>query len=382
MRKLKNVIPVFSRILIPTLCIMFFTIACSPETGIIASGGGNGLTGFYTTPSTVNDTVDPVYTGIAYSQTKFVPPDGKYLLIGGQDKIMIADIPSAWTYSAGGYAHYFAVCDSNGIWSDCYIEGDHSNTQNAKWIADTHTNSILQMAMWIVGTNKYGVDFPANTTNHVYDIYLLSFCNFAKTCNRPIFLRIGYEFDGPHNMLDPGPFTNAYRYMVDYIRAQGVSNVAFVWHSWNNYTYNGHPIMSWYPGDDYVDWFGMSVFRDHVWDGNYMSYLDSFVNLAKTHLKPVMISESCPNGGITNNNYETWNRWFVPYFNYIHKKNIKAFSYINCNWDLIGMYGGQGWGNTRVQDYPLILTQWRNEISKDKYLKESTNLFPLLGYTN
>ena len=344
----------------------FFTLACfaacSADTGIVAP----------------ENTAGP-----GYSQTKFVPPEGKILLIGGQDKIQINDIPSAWDFSPGGYAHYFAVCNSNGIWSDCHIEDDPSNTQNAKWIADNHPNSVLQMAMWMVGYAMGWDNFCAKTTNGDYDAYLLSFCDFAKAVNRPIYLRIGYEFDGPHNVLAPGEYVAAYRYIADFIRISNhVSNVAFVWHSWNNYTYNGYPIMNWYPGDGYVDWFGMSVFHDHVWDGNYMSYLGSFVNLARAHSKPVMICESCPNGGITNNGYETWNRWFVPYFNFIHSNNIKAVSYINCNWDLIGMYNGDGWGNTRVQDYPLILTQWRNETSKDEYLKESTNLFKLLGYTN
>ncbi len=367
----------------PLLFLFILTLflpACDTGMGVIGESGG--LSGPYSIPRAVNASADPAYTGIVYSQTKFVPPDGTYLLIGGQDKSNIGQIPSAWSLDPGGYAHYFAVNSSNSIWSDFNYEGDPMNLQNAKWIADTHPNAVLQMAMWMVGADMGWDNYPAKTTNGDYDVPFQSFCDFAKTYNRPIFLRIGYEFDGPHNKLQPGEYTNAYRYIVDFIRSRGVTNVAFVWHSLNNTTYGNHPVMSWYPGDDYVDWFGLSVFRGHVWDDVIFSYLETFVDLARSRSKPVMIAESCPNGGITNNNYETWNRWFVPYLSYIHKKNIKAFSYINCDWDKTVLFGTWGWGNTRIQDYPLILTQWKAEISQDKYLKESAGLFQLLGWTN
>lgn len=378
LRQTRTILPLLS-----AFSIFLFVFSCTLSAGDNVPVS-DGLKGSHTVPLTVDQTVDPAYTGLTY-QSRFVPPDGKFLVIAGQDKLNIAQIPADCGYSAGGYAHYFAVSESNGIWSDKVNGGDPHDTQNAKWIADTHPDSVLQMAMWMVGKDMGWDDYPYLATNGNYNAAFQSFCDFAKAYNRPIFLRIGYEFDGPHNKLSPGPYVNAYRYIVDFIRITNhVTNVAFVWHSWNNYTYNSYPIMDWYPGDGYVDWFGMSVFLDHVRDGNISPYLDSFVDLAKAHQKPVMIAESCPSpdGGIKNNNYESWNRWFVPYLNYIHKKNIKAFSYINCNWDLTLQFGTWNWGNTRLQDYPLILTQWNKEITNDRYLKESAGLFKILGFTN
>ena len=96
-----------------------------------------------------------------------------------------------------------------------------------------------------------------------------------------------------------------------------------------------------------------------------------------------MIAESCPSPpGILKFGYTTWNQWFVHYLNYIKKKNIKAFSYINCNWDNIKQFKSIHWGDTRIQNFPKILTLWTNELSKDIYLKASPNLFQILGYTN
>jgi hypothetical protein len=339
--------------------------------------------GGYALPLAVDRSVDPAYAGIVY-QSKFVPPDGKYLLIAGQDRDNIAEIPSAWGFSAGGYAHYFSVSEPAGIWSDKKIVDDPRDTPNAEWIASTHPGSALQMALWMAGYAKGWGDYCQDTTSGYYDECLKSFSDFAKSVKRPVFLRIGYEFDGPHNMLEPEDYVSAYRYIVGFIRSQGVSNVAFVWHSYINAGYKNYPLIKWYPGDSYVDWFGMSVFQDHVKDGTYSPYLDRFVDLAREHRKPVMIAESCPGvtpgGGIKKNMYESWNRWFVPYLNYIHRKNIKAFSYINCDWDLTKQFGPEHWGNTRLQDYPLILKQWKDEMSREEYLKESAGLFRMLGF--
>ncbi len=333
-------------------------------------------------PSSVTAVTDPAYAGMAYDRPKFVPPDGTFLLIGGQDKVNIAEIPGAWGVRPAGYASYFAVSSSNSIWSDETNGGDPANIQNSKWIADTHPHAVLQMAMWMVGYAKGWGNYSENAVNGVFDDSFESFCLFAKTVKRPIFLRIGYEFDGRHNMLEPEEYVAAYRYIVDFIRSRGVSNVAFVWHSYISTPYEKWNVTNWYPGDDYVDWFGMSVFRDHVFYGRYSRFLDPFVDFARARKKPVMIAESCPSGGISKKGYETWNRWFVPYFDYIHRKNIKAFSYINCDWDLVEQFKNDHWRNTRIQDYPPVLVQWTNEIHKDKYLKESPDTLKLIGFTN
>jgi hypothetical protein len=320
--------------------------------------------------------------------SKFVPPDGKYLLIGGQDRAQISQFVPAWGITPGGFAAYFAVSDPTSLWEDQASGGDTNIIENATWLADTFSNSILQLAMWMVGPSASWngqLDYCSNTINGLYDSALESFCNFAKTNNRPIFLRIGYEFDGPHNALEPAPYVACFRYIVDYIRAKNVSNVAFVWHSYAAPAYNDYPIMSWYPGDSYVDWFAATIFGQ-VYDGIYSSYLDDFVALSKQHNKPFMIAESCPilgsPSGISSNSNETWNRWFVPYLNYIKTNNIKAFSYINCDMDKTDMFGANNWHNTRLQDYPVMLTLWTNEMAKDCYLKASTNLFETLGFTN
>jgi beta-mannanase len=96
----------------------------------------------------------------------------------------------------------------------------------------------------------------------------------------------------------PETFKAAYRHVVDRVRARGASNIKWMFHT-NNYSY---PLDTWnfapayYPGPDYVDWLGLSVygqqFKDEPWadipslvDWPYeeMSRLDPD--------KPIMIAE-------------------------------------------------------------------------------------------
>ena len=230
-------------------------------------------------PLSVTNVVDKTYTGIQY-ESKFVPPDGKILLIGGQDRHQITDLTKSWGIIPGGFACYFGAGDTGGIWSNQAVEKDTNNIQNAKWLAETYPNSVLQMALWMVGSAKGWGNYCANFTNGKYDTFLDNYCNFAKSVHRPIFLRIGYEFDGAHNMFEPNEYIKAYHYIVDYIRKKDVSNIAFVWHSEAHSGYKKYSVMEWYPGDTYVDWFGLSVFHEHVYFGKITPYLEKFVDLA------------------------------------------------------------------------------------------------------
>ena len=52
----------------------------------------------------------------------------------------------------------------------------------------------------------------------------------------------------------------AYKRIVDRLRAKGVENTAYVWQSTGFISGQEH-LEGWYPGDDYVDWCGVSFFN-------------------------------------------------------------------------------------------------------------------------
>ncbi len=216
--------------------------------------------------------------------------------------------------------------------------------------------------------------------------------DFADRVDGQVFLRIGYEFDGPWNpaYADPETFKQAWRHIVDRLRAAGADNIAFVWQACaspiDNLLDGGDSdISAWWPGDDYVDWVGMSWFLpadEHRPAKGYQprtqrALADDVVAWARAKSKPVMIAESSPQGfdlkvgsranigpvwdGPPAQNVrrltadEIWATWYVPYFDYIDANAdvIRAVAYINVNWDRQVLWGppyDQGfWGDSRLE---------------------------------
>lgn len=96
----------------------------------------------------------------------------------------------------------------------------------------------------------------------------------------------------------PETFKAAYRHVVDRVRARGARNIKWMFHT-NNYSY---PLDTWnfapayYPGAEYVDWLGLSVygqqFKDEPW-ADIPSLVDwPYEEMSKLDAdKPIMIAE-------------------------------------------------------------------------------------------
>ena len=108
-----------------------------------------------------------------------------------------------------------------------------------------------------------------------------------------------WDAAGTKTWKGPETFKKAYRYVVDRVRARGASNVKWMFHT-NNYSY---PIKhlelcatSYYPGSDYVDWLGLSVYGQQFNDEPNPD-VPSLVDWPYRELcgldpdKPVMIAE-------------------------------------------------------------------------------------------
>ena len=98
----------------------------------------------------------------------------------------------------------------------------------------------------------------------------------------------------------PGAFVAAYRRIVQLMRQEGAYNVSFVWHmnwsdgpsdSWNR-------LENYYPGDDMVDWIGVSVYGPQRptqnWNaGSFRAQMDGFYGRiqALASDRPMIVSE-------------------------------------------------------------------------------------------
>jgi len=316
--------------------------------------------------------VDPAYQ-YAYEQTKFVPPEGKTLLIVGQAKESIREHVDAFPNQArpGGWAAYWGIPSLDGVTGPS--ANPDGGTQDHQGLVDEHPNTVIQSGLWMVG--KW--DVAKNTALGIHDDIIRGFSAWVKRIDRPLYLRIGYEFDGPHNDFEPDEYVRAYRHVVDVMREEGVENVAYVWHSYAAGPHEGHPLPRWYPGDDYVDWVAISAFG-HMYSPTVISPMEDVLEFARARRKPVMIAESSPVHGISSSNLGAWD-WFVNYFSMVYQKNIKAISFIDENWQRYA--NDSEWKDARLRNNPAIAAAWFRETNKERYLKQSPTLFEQLGYS-
>ncbi|NME70889.1 fibronectin type III domain-containing protein [Flammeovirga aprica] len=335
---------------------------------------------------------------------KFTPKNGKILMFLGQDNNSIDEYVNTGQFPAiGGFTNYTNIYDFAGLEN---INNYGSGDMCIQCGIDKYPSAAVAIGLYMVEDNDgKGEDHPNGLTdvvNGVYDASIDKFANFAKANpTTPFFLRIGYEFDGTWNFYDPTKYINAYRYLVDRLNAQGVENVAYVWQSAAyGFTYNSNPIDAWYPGDEYVDYIGLSFFfYDEGFNGPNLQFL---LDMARNKQKPVMMAEvSAQYYDFDENTFTTydnpglktpmtgeamWNQYFEDQLKPFIEGNedvIRAISYINADWQSQEQWmwpdAGNGyWGDTRVQQNPYIAQQWNSWITSGQFQNGDANLYQIL----
>ena len=98
------------------------------------------------------------------------------------------------------------------------------------------------------------------------DEYLNQWARDAADCGTPVFLRFGGEMNGNWTSWgrDPAAYHQAFR-LVHTVINRYASNVALVWAPGAVPTYN---LDLYYPGDDVVDWVGISLYLVRYYDDN------------------------------------------------------------------------------------------------------------------
>jgi hypothetical protein len=312
-------------------------------------------------------------------EAKFEPPDGKTILLIGQTPGETNDYArKAGTGDPGGYMTYADMRDFAGLVGTFEVEAELGG------LVKRYPRSVAQVGVSMVGEleaiNRGQLDDSIRTLGEV-----------IRRTNKPVFLRIGYEFDGPWNTYNPKLYVSAFQRIVSILRGESinnraispVNNVAFVWHSgaWN--TFEGHPIQEWYPGDSYVDWVAVSWFpwsnpeQNKVAEDSRARVLD----FARQHAKPMMIAESAPKVYFPPENPRSWDGWYSKVFQWIALNNIKGFCYINQDWNAQRMFANGDWGDSRVQNgSPSVLHLWQAAVENPRFLRASDNLFEMIGF--
>ncbi|WP_027395461.1 family 31 carbohydrate-binding protein [Aquimarina latercula] len=333
---------------------------------------------------------------INYITGKFVIDGPGTLLAIGQDVTSIDNFSSSTNTIPAATSGYTSINNVEAI----DIEASYgTGPQHLASLASKYPNSGLVVAVYLV-------DHLQNFNSGNLDNEMDSLIDKLIALDRPIYLRWGYEFDGPHNHYDPNQFVTAWRKMYNRIQSKNAdNNIAMVWHSgaFCGSTYNNNPISSWYPGKSYVDLMGISVFTPQ--DCNYRAQ-DTLLDFARQEGKPVIIAEATPQGYDVSDNtiapvfgnnvgvktqktaQQIWDEWYQPFFNYIDKNKdvIRLATYINADWDSQGFWDAPYqmgyWGDSRVQANNLIASNWNQNINSSNWIKASDELFDLIGYTS
>jgi len=343
---------------------------------------------------------DPNVTGKSSGQVKspvakFEPEHNQCLIFIGQELDAIGGV-EGWD---NGYMNHFPKPAGFTMYTD-FMPGSESfgfihkgldGMETTDDWGDGPSNMLLQlndpdfdgMALAI------GLDMKDDHEDDVargdHDDLIERLGNFIKKLgDRPVFLRIGYEFDGhAWNSYQHEDYVTAYRRIKDTYDAMGIENIAYVWQS-KGRGVTLEDLNNYYPGNEYVDWCSFSFFAT---DNEHHPMLD----YARKKNKPVFIGEATPiivaadsdDGAALDfskpeDAQRAWDEWFIPFFRTIenNKDIVKAINYINCNWQAHPMWDEVKYFDeldVRIQLDESLTSKWNEKLSTKDFILHDKN---------
>jgi hypothetical protein len=221
-----------------------------------------------------------------------------------------------------------------------------------------------------------------------WDDYIDKWADAARAFGHPMIVAFGVEMNGDwfpwsgtyygadnwdddhENWKGPENFRTAYRHVVDRVRARGASNIKWMFHA-NNYSY---PLDTWnfapayYPGSNYVDWLGLSVygqqFKDEPW-ANVPSLVDwpyqEMCGLDPN--KPIMIAEWATGEFPHSGPKGEWIKQGLELFLKRYPR-VKAAVYWHERWQNVD----QSYSNLRVNSSVESLNAYREGVANPDWL--------------
>jgi len=336
----------------------------------------------------------------------FRPPAGSVLLIAGQNALGLGGIPGQDGYLdhvpivPAGFTCYVGLPDPPPPASNPAIPGleDGVGVYTALPALDA---SVLHLSVsWVKDGSsaiRGGVDVATQEAEQqavlsgAQDPAIDHLAAWCAAQNRPILCRLGYEFDRPQ-YYDPSLYVPCYQHIVDRFRAQNAGNVAFVFASSN--LGGATDFDQYYPGDDYVDWLGFSMWMPTKPDSVMMSE-------ARQRNKPVLLAETTPitydigQGLVTPiltgkpmalTVDQIWQDWYEPIFAFIAANTdvVAALHYISEDWRTDPQWSTNvlfATCDSRPYANPAMLAKWNAAIQTAPFVNASPTLFASLDAT-
>jgi hypothetical protein len=251
---------------------------------------------------------------------------------------------------------------------------------------------MLQSEFKFTGTET--VYTPQNILDGKFDSDLLAWCIAARNFGTQILVEYGTEvntdsfpwsgvwngggtlddYGSPSVPDGPERFRDAYRHIIQICRDTGAENITWVFHPsgesypdepWNKFEY-------YYPGDEWVDWIGVSIYGTHtpmdIYYGIFRPDMDSvhkrILDLAPE--KPIIVAEF---GTAKNNPFVDQVQWTREALNAITSnqyKNLIGFAWWNEAWQNDSNPDHDT--TMRVQDNPELELLFRELVGKNPYV--------------
>lgn len=259
---------------------------------------------------------------------------------------------------------------------------------------------IVQLSIAFQGPSGPSDAEIAESSQH--DTLIDSYAKVIRDFDQPVFVRLGFEFNGFWNGYTPVEYVKAFRKIVDRFKANGVTRAAYIWcyepDAGDDFdaVVNGQAL--WFPGNEYVDWFGLDVFQSEHFDPLLPEFnqgkitkkgkSERFLTMARDHGRPVFLAETSPffvhilpdasDPGLVEGEKD-WNAWFDIYFKWMASHSeIKAFVYLNQDWSLSNDPDKAKWGDSRMEINSFIREKYREEMRKSRYIHQAQGLVSAL----
>lgn len=216
---------------------------------------------------------------------------------------------------------------------------------------------------------QYGLDRVKD------DEYVRSFARQARESGIPIFLRYASEMNGAWVPWfdEPAIYIEKFR-LVSRIMKEEAPNVVMVWSP--NF-WPADTIDDYYPGDEYVDWVGFSLYASPYFDGKEdftQNQIDFFRPLYEKYShKPIMISEGAVSHYYrpTNTSYAKWAEGQLGnMYGFLPRMfpQVKAITYFNMSKARTESQNGEFIYD--LKENPLMFDLYRRLIQDEYFLTE------------
>lgn len=330
---------------------------------------------------------------------KFEPADGKVIVFAGQELEAIGGTDEYHDGyfdhfpAAGGFTAYTDILPGHQSFAYKH-KGLDGVYETVDWGDGPENMSLLlNDSAFSKSCLAIGLDISQGNDSLVAkgkaDTMIIALGDFLLSLkDRPVFLRVGYEFDGfDWNHYTKENYIPAFRRIRHMLDSMKVNNTAYVWQSKGAGT-TPQILNDFYPGDDYVDWCAYSFFtpaEEH----------HPMIQFAREHKKPLFLAESstvlldekgvCLPLDLTKQTDVDmiWDKWFTALFRTIHDNPdvIKAVHYINSNWKSRPMWKNNPYFkniDARITQNDSMKARWQRTITQPQFLNASDTLFSYL----